>query len=77
MQFGLGLSALILINTAIGLQASAPSYQDSYKGTPYRDSRYKGGRRRFPEEWNAPSMTSVEKESLTTIQTLKIMAAAA
>jgi hypothetical protein len=55
MQFGLGLSALILLNTAIGLQASAPSYQDSYKGTPYRDSRYKGGRRRFPEEWNAPS----------------------
>src|SRR5271155_2140871 len=47
MRFGLSLSALI-VNTAILLQAAGPSYLDSYKGTPYQDSRYKGGAQTIP-----------------------------
>jgi hypothetical protein len=48
MRFGLSLSALVIVNTAIFLHASGPSYLDSYKGTPYRDSRYKGGAQMIP-----------------------------
>jgi hypothetical protein len=48
MRFGLSLSALVIVNTAILLEASGPSFQDSYKGTPYRDSRYKRGAQTIP-----------------------------
>src|SRR5277367_5024139 len=48
MLFNLNLSALVIVNTAILLQASGQSYQDSYKGTPYQDSRYKRGAQTIP-----------------------------
>ena len=48
MRFGLRLPALVIINIAMSLHASGTSYQDSYKGTPYRDSRYKGGPQAIP-----------------------------
>ncbi len=48
MRFGVSLSALVIVNTAILLQASGPHPQDLYKGTPYRDSRHKQGPQAVP-----------------------------
>lgn len=39
---------LVIANTVIVLHASGQSYQDRYKGTPYRDSRYKRGAQAIP-----------------------------
>src|ERR1700729_26680 len=48
MRLGLGSSALILVNTAIFLHALGPGFLESYKGTPYRDSRYTRGAQTIP-----------------------------
>jgi hypothetical protein len=48
MRFGLRLPALVIVNLAMALHASGPSYLDSYKGTPYRDDHYKGGPQAIP-----------------------------
>src|SRR5271170_3155124 len=48
MRLGLGSAALIMVNTAIFLHASGPGFLESYKGTPYRDSRYTRGAQTIP-----------------------------
>ncbi len=78
MRLSLRLSALVVANTAIVLHAAGQSYQATVtKEHLIKTAAINGGHRRFPEEWNAPTMTSAAKVSPTTIQTLKTMAAAA
>jgi hypothetical protein len=48
MRLGLSSSVVIMVNTAVLLYASGPSFLESYKGTPYRDSRYTGGAQTIP-----------------------------
>jgi hypothetical protein len=48
MRFSSRLFVLSLLNATIVLQAAGPDYRDSYKGTPYRDGRYKRGMQTIP-----------------------------
>jgi hypothetical protein len=48
MRLGLSGSALIMVSTSIFLYASGASFLESYKGTPYQDSRYTRGAQTIP-----------------------------
>jgi hypothetical protein len=73
----LRLPAILAFFAITAVCASKTNYLKNYKGTPDQDSRYQGGRRRFPDEWNAPTMIAVEKESLIMTPILRTTAAEA